>query len=212
MARYLLAALLGAVLLAPAASAHTTVTTPDGKYFVTVGNLNEPITTFVKTGLDLVVRANNSGVRGAGIGGLQLTLNATLLAPNAKTLSQPLRAQFGVAGGYSFSEPYFLTQPGEYFLRLTGKINQTTVNFDRILVGSGPIPSMDALHFPDSVSTPKEIEDRLAALEAENAALKADVAALKANGAAKGSAPGPDLLVLGLVAAIGVFAFRRRRG
>lgn len=215
MARLLLlATFLFLLATVPTVAAHTTVTTPDGKYFVTVGNLNEPVTTFMKTGLDLIVRANNSGVRGAGIGGLQLTLNATLAAPNGQTLSQPLRSQFGVSGGYSFEEPYFLTLPGSYYLRLTGRINQTDVNFTGVLVGSGPIPSMDELHFPDAVSTPKEIEDRLAALESENDQLRSELAALKQQMQAspRATSPGLGTLVFLVPGALFLAWMRSRRG
>lgn len=213
MARLVVLLILLASIALPAANAHTTVTTSDGKYFVTVGNLNEPVTTFMKTGLDLIVRANNSGVRGAGIGGLQLTLNATLIAPNDATLTEPLRTQFGVAGGYSFNEPYFLTLPGTYYLRLNGRINQTAVAFQQILVGSGPIPSMDELHFPGNVSTPIRLEERLTVLESETAQLKAEVATLRqqVKGSPQSAAPGLDLLGTLLVGLVAIALVRGRR-
>lgn len=195
--------------LAPPAAAHTTVATTDGKYLVTAGNLNEPITTFTKTGLDLIVRANTTNR--PGITGLHLTLTAVLTAPDGKDHTEPLESHFGKPGSYSFSEPYTLTQAGSYFLKVTGKINETNVDFARILVGSGPVPATEEHMFPDAVQNPKQLQDRIAALEAENAALKADVEALKAKSTVKGESPGVEgFVLLALVGVVGL-ALRGRR-
>lgn len=207
MSRVLLASLtaLGALLLVPSVAAHTTVATADGSYLVTVGNLGEPVTTHVKTGLDLLVRANQTGR--PGITGAHLTLNATLIAPNGEELSQPLEGQFGKPGAYTFEDPYVLTVAGEYYLRLSGTINQTQADFDRILVGSGPIPAIEELGFPDDVDSPKQLQARIGALEARLASLEEDGA--KSEAAADSPSIDPVIALLG-VALVG-FLVRRRR-
>jgi hypothetical protein len=207
MLRFTLPAVLVLVLtLMPLVGAHTTVTTTDGKYFVTVGNLNEPVTTYTKTGLDLTLRANASGARGSGIPGAHLTLNATLIAPNNEEFTAPLAGQFGKPGSYSFQEPYHLTLAGEYFLRLTGRINQTEVNFAKILVGSGAVPAMEDTMFPDDVQNAKQLQDRITALEAKVTSLEADD-----DEEPEGNAPGFDgFSLVVLLAGVALLAARSR--
>ena len=48
--------LLIVAALAGTASAHSVNPTSDGKYDLIVGNLNEPTTTYMKTGLDLIIQ------------------------------------------------------------------------------------------------------------------------------------------------------------
>lgn len=206
-----LAAAAFLLLFVPTATAHTTVGTADGKYLVTAGNLDEPVTTFTKTGLDLIIRANQTG--NAGITGAHLTLDATLIAPNGEELSEPLEGQFGEPGSYTFEDPYFLTLPGEYFLRVKGKINETDVDL-RILVGSGPIPAAEELTFPDEIQSEKQLQQRIADLEKRLADLQVQVDAMGSDAEKKdgGSAPGTDsFTMLLLLATVGVVLARSRR-
>jgi hypothetical protein len=172
MARTLPLVLLAALVAAPAASAHTTAPAADGAYCVTAGNLNEPVTTYVKTGLDLTIRAGlgagtcSSADRGAEVAGAHESLQVTLLAPNGAELSQTLQPQFGSVGRYTFDEPYVLTETGEYFVHVTGTLGDDEIDVS-VLVGSGPIPAFEDLTFPAAgLPSLQEIETRLAALEA----------------------------------------------
>lgn len=207
--------LVSALLIVPAVQAHTTVGTPDGKYFLTVGNANEPVTTYVKTGLELTLTRNETGTRGAQVPGQHLNMTATLISPSGKERSMPLRTQFGSVGVYNFDKPYILTEPGEYFLRVGGNIEGNPVSISKTLVGSGPVPAWEDAVFPAELMTPEQVEARLKQLEAENAALKAQVSSLQSDvsslkNAPKGNSPAPDLALLGL-AAVGLVLVMRRR-
>lgn len=160
------------VALVPAGEAHTTQPAADGTHCITAGNLNEPITTYVKTGLDLIVRESlgagtcDSGDRGDEVAGAHETLEAVLMAPNGAELKQDLRVQHGAVGRYSFTEPYILTEPGEYFVHVTGTLGGIAVD-ETILVGSGPVPAWGDHTFPAAgLGDPEDIESRVAALEA----------------------------------------------
>lgn len=202
-----------ALTLAPTASAHTTVDTDDGRFFITAGNQNEPILTYTKTGLDLIVRENVSGERGDEVPDLHRTLEVTLIAPNGDQMTMDLKTQFREVGRYEFVEPYVLTQPGEYFAQVTGEIDGTPVD-QRILLGSGPVPAYDDLTFPHDVQTLQGLQERIAQLETEVTALQDEVDAMKKAqadaGANEASAPGP--VALGVVALAAVLLTRRLRG
>jgi len=208
------------VLLVPAASAHNTVPTDDGAYFLTVGHLNEPATTFMQSGLDLSVRVNESGERGAEVPDLHQTLSATLIAPDGTEMESGLRVQHGSVGRYSFENPYYLTQPGQYRLRLVGTIGETMV--DGVYDVSGPMQDKRDLWFPDEdVPTGLELQQQAAALQTEVDALEAQVQVLESRidameTAGGGStteqgAPGPGglFVLLAIVGAALVFARRR---
>lgn len=163
---------LAALLAASAASAHTTAPVAGGAYCVTAGNLNEPVTTYVKTGLELIIREGlgagtcASDDRGADVTGAHESLEATLIAPSGAELTQALQPQFGTVGRYTFEEPYVLTEPGEYHVHVTGTLGDQAVD-ETILVGSGPVPDWSDHTFPAlGLPTMQEIDGRLSALEA----------------------------------------------
>lgn len=201
------------LLLAPTAMAHTSTTTDDGAYRIVVGNLNEPATTFMKTGLDLILQTNDEArspvVTNPG------NLTATLVAPDGvTTLTQGLHGQHGKPGSYTFESPYYLTQPGQYTLRLVGHIEGSPV--DKTINVAGPLTAMETVTFPDvGLSTPLDIDATiadlqadLAALEAENAALESRLAALEAKKDDQGI-PGPAVALL--IAGLAGLAILRRR-
>lgn len=205
-------ALVACLLIAPAAAAHNTVQTDDEEYFLTIGHQAEPTATFLRSGLDLTVRENVDGEPGDEVPGLADQLQATMISPSGEEFSQPLSLQFGSTGRYSFGDPYILTEPGQYRLRLVGTIGETTV--DGTYDISGSLEDFRDLTFPRSdVPSPLELQDRVAELEAENAALEARIEALEQGGssvtAASEGAPGfmPLLAIAGVV---GVALLRRR--
>lgn len=196
---------LFALLLAPVASAHQAAYSVDNKYRFSVGHLNEPITTYVKTGLDLSLTLNDASRTAIP----QLNpgnLTATLVAPDGNHLSLPLQNQFGTVNHFTFTQPYILTQSGVYHLTVTGLVFGSAVNFENVAVGSTtPVPAMSNVTFPASkVATNLELQDQVTALQAR-------IAALEAKPTAKG-APGVDAMpamVLLLLATVAVVARRR---
>lgn len=214
MRRTLLAGLaLAALLLAlPAASAHATVLTDDEAYYLTVGNLNEPTTTFMNTGLDLIVRVNDDGEPGEEVPDLHQTLTATIVAPDGTEKSMDLRTQHGAVGRYSFAEPYYLTQPGQYHLRLVGNIGDTQV--DDVYRISEEVPDIRDAWFPDQdVPTLADLQQQVADLEGQVADLESRLAALETgtpDQEGRQSAPGPAAALLVLVLLCVAFLVRRR--
>lgn len=206
-------ALIACLLIVPGASAHNTVQTDDGEYFLTVGHRSEPTATFLRSGLDLIVRENVDGARGDEVPDLADQLQATLISPSGETISQPLTLQHGSVGRYTFGDPYSLTEAGQYRLRLVGTIGDTAV--DGTYDVSGPLDDFRDFTFPRTdVPTPLELQDRIHALEAENEALEARIAALENEQESQpedtsNGAPGlaPVLLIAGLLA---VALLRRR--
>ncbi|MFO1534339.1 MAG: hypothetical protein ABR586_01605 [Thermoplasmatota archaeon] len=205
---------LAALLVAPAASAHQTAYSVDQKYRFSIGHLNEPVTTYVKTGLDVGFTLNDAARTAVP----QLNpgnLTATLVAPNGETLSMALQNQFGTVNHFTFTSPYVLTQSGVYKLRLTGSVFGSAVNIDGIAVGStNPVPPLGNVTFPDShVPTNAELRDQVQTLQARLAELEGRQNALEAQSGtstAKGapSLPAAPALVL-LLAAVAVAARRR---
>lgn len=122
--RSLLIALL--VLLFSVAWAHETRTVgPEGgtQYKVTVGMLNEPVFSEVRTGLDLIIRnaADDSPVEG-----LETSLQADITAPTGETRTLEVRPQFGKPGYYK--DDYILTMPGTYDIRIYGFIGDLEID------------------------------------------------------------------------------------
>lgn len=117
------------LLLVPAATAHTTVPAADDALCLTVGHTKEPITTYVRSGLDLIVSTNNnpggqcaSADRGDPVEAFHNAVTeATLIAPDGSEMDlMPLGRQHGEVGRFTGSDPYMLTAPGQYMLRLAG--------------------------------------------------------------------------------------------
>lgn len=190
-----LAALALAVFL-PAASAHTSVFSADGKVRVVVGQLNEPVSTYAVSGLDVCFQENTTArapIANVNAGGL----TAVLRAPNAAELKQDLKAQFGRPGCFTFSEPYVLTQPGQYVVDLSGTVNGSAVAVKDVKAGGAVVDRSD-ITFPDaSVPSDAELQGKVAALEARISALEAGH---QDSGDKKSPAPVAAWMMVGLAA------------
>lgn len=154
----LLAAALAAAIVAPSAAAHTTVFSSDGKYRIVVGQLEEPVVTQQKTGLDLCFTLNTTAREPVAID--LSAVQATLVSPGGEELSQELRTQFGRPGCYQFEKPYVLTEPGQYTLSLSGDLNGTALAFTGVNAG-GTVEDHEEIRFPAA-----EAEDKGAPLPA----------------------------------------------
>lgn len=204
--------LLAVLLAAPAVAAHTSVFTSDGRTRIVVGQLEEPVVTYQKTGLDVCFTQNNTARTPISInpGDFEGTAGRVVLrAPSGQELVMGLRGQFGRAGCYQFAEPYILTEPGQYTVDLTGVVNGTAVSFTGIAAG-GAVKDAAALAFPGELDEATQgLAADVAALQTRLAELEADLAAAEAD---KGNqfAPGSPaaLLMLGLA---GLAVVLRRR-
>ncbi|MHB1261882.1 MAG: hypothetical protein ACYC2H_09230 [Thermoplasmatota archaeon] len=188
---------LAALVAAPLASAHTSVVSTDGKVRVSIGQLNEPVSTYAVTGLDVCFTLNNTArtpIPGTSID--HLGLSATLRSAGGAELKQDLKAQFGKPGCYTFAEPYVLTEAGQYVVDLSGNVNGTSIDVKAVKAG-GVVIDRSEITFPaEGVPSDLDLEARIAALEAQN-------------GQDKGiPAPAAALLMLGLAA---LAAVRRLR-
>lgn len=146
----LLATALLAAVLAPTAAAHTTVFSDDGRYRIVVGQLEEPVITRQKTGLDLCFTLNTTAREPVSIQVADFQEpagHATLVGPGGEELSGILRTQFGRPGCYQFEEPYVLTKPGQYTLSLKGQVNGTAIELSGVKAG-GAVLDQDDLLFP----------------------------------------------------------------
>ena len=103
----------------------TNLVGPEGgtQYKVTVGMLNEPVFTEVRTGLDLIVQnaADDSPVEG-----LETSLLAEITAPTGETRTLKVSPQFGMPGYYK--DDYILTMPGTYDIRIYGFIGDLEID------------------------------------------------------------------------------------
>src|ERR1041385_8503304 len=192
------AALLALALAAtvPAASAHTSVFSADGKVRVVVGQLNEPVSTYAVSGLDVCFQENTTAR--APIAGINAgAISATVRAPNAAELKQDLKAQFGRAGCFTFSKPYVLTQPGQYVVDLTATINGSAGNLRNVDAG-GAVVDRSAITFPDAtVPSDAQLLDQIHALQARVSALEAEH---QGSGDKKSPAPVAAWMMVGLAA------------
>ncbi|MGB1698087.1 MAG: hypothetical protein ACPHK8_06780 [Thermoplasmatota archaeon] len=203
--------LLAMLLLAGTAQAHTSQETDDGLIKIVVGNLNEPTTTWMKTGLDVRLSYVSNGT---AVLNAHTTLEARLESPSGEILEQDLKGQHGVPGGYTMLEPYYLTEPGQYKLHLKGTIAGSPV--DGHFNVAGPVPDWSGQMFPETpLLNPKETTENLTAAQAKITALESQLATLKADYAILGDriaalekeneeTPGftPALLVAGIAAAV----------
>lgn len=218
------AAIAALMLAAPAATAHEHYTTDDGKYSITLGEQNEPVYTYDWTNLDLIVHENETG---GPVPDVHQTVNATLIAPGGEELSLPIEPQFGEKGRYEFAKDYFLTQPGQYEVRLDGHINGTDVNGTYKL--PGPRESMSGQGFPaedvptlldlqsqiegQSGTDTAELEQKVSDLEQQVAQLEQRIESMENEGGASAdqqSAPGAGALAA-MFALAGVAGLTLRR-
>jgi MYXO-CTERM domain-containing protein len=192
--------LLGALMVVPAAAAHVTYLTDDEAYVITVGQQGEPVYTFQRTNLDLIIRENTD--ERAEVGGVHETLTAVLIGPGGEELEGELSPQHGATGRYQFADGYTLTQPGVYTLRLTGTIGESTV--DRVYDLPHAIHSQSEVMFPD-----RGLDD-LRALNARVADLETRLMQAETQAADNGEAPAPGLALVALLV-LGLALLARRR-
>lgn len=208
------AVLLAAIaVLMPVASAHTAIGSADGKVRASVGLLNEPVSTYAVTGLDICFTQNvTTSPRPPVAVGNAGAFVATLHAPNGATHAADLEVPFGRTNCLTFADPLVLTQPGQYTVDLQGSINGTTVTATGIKAG-GEVADRAALTFPDAaVPNDKELDGKVAALQAKLDALQARLDAMDAeeeSDEGKFAPPAPaTLLMVGLA---GLVAILRRQ-
>jgi hypothetical protein len=164
---------LAVTLATPAASAHTAIFSDDDKVRGSVGLLNEPVSTYAVTGLDVCFTQNSAAPRAPIAVSDAEAFTATLRSPSGETHSAPLEIPFGRANCLTFETPLVLTEPGQYLVDLTGSINGTTFDVKDIKAG-GEVVAREEITFPAEVAGDKELQDRIAALESKVEALQDD--------------------------------------
>lgn len=207
-------ALLATALLAPVASAHTAIYSADGLVRGSVGLLNEPVSTYAVTGLDVCFTHNvTTSPRPAVNVGNAGNFTVLLRAPNGATHTADVEVPFGKPNCLTFTDPLVLTQPGQYVVDLSGSINGTTFGVTGVKAG-GEVVDRAGLTFPDAnVPNDKALDEKVAALQARVDSLEAaqtddeDVVADTDEGEFAPPAPA-TLLMLGLA---GLVALLRRR-
>ena len=194
-----------ASLMMGSVAAHATHYSPDGKIKFVYGHLNEPAYTFVKTGLDLSIIDNATGV---GISGFGTDAREGDATPKIfvsyryggeggpmKNISDDFRAQHGQVGKYT--HPITFTRAGLYSIVITGTINGTVLN-NFVLPPAHAIEAQDEIMWPDEAQA-----DQSARIEE----LEEKVAQLEGNG---GAAAGIEFIPLLAVIALTLFFVRRR--
>lgn len=118
-------AVLSFNLLALAAAHETHVVGAEGgeQYKVIVGQLNEPVFTEFRTGLDLIVRhaADDTPVEG-----LENSLTASITAPDGQVRQLTIAGQYGKPGSYK--DDYVLTVAGTYTIEVSGYIGSLQID------------------------------------------------------------------------------------
>ena len=155
---------LAVALAAPAATAHTTVFSADERVRGSIGLLNEPVSTYAVTGLDVCFSQNTAAPRAPVDVADPADFTATLRSPNGETHSVAVEVPFGRPNCLTFETPLVLTEPGQYHVDLTGSINGTTLDVKDAKAGGEVIPR-EEITFPATVSSDEDLEARIAALE-----------------------------------------------
>lgn len=212
----LLAVAATALFLVPAASAHTETFSTDHKVRASIGLLNEPVSTYAVTGLDIcftdqnkVPQKNADGKDYVNTTTANL-LKATLTAPSGSTHTADLKTQFGRAGCVTFTSPLVLTEPGQYTVAVTmsgaALFNGTTFDLSGVKAGGSVTDRADITFPATGVPDDKVLQEKVTALEARIAVLESDAAAALADkdddsGKFAAGAPGP-LIMVGLAALV----------
>lgn len=197
------------LLLAPAVDGHVSETLNDHKTTITFGFLNEPVTTYQRTGLDLGLKDGK---------GRNITLDAATLAAFNITITRgsyggggpalhlkgKVLPQEGRPGWYTY--PIVFTEPGNYTLRIDGFYNNTRVTRVDMRSGHEVKVASDQM-FPAKVPDLGKQDLRIQQLEADVEDLRVKVARLQPLQEAPGLSAVTAALVLVLVA---VLASRRR--
>jgi hypothetical protein len=160
-----LLAALALALAAPAASAHTAVFSADEKVRGSIGLLNEPVSTYAVTGLDVCFSENTGAPRAPVAVADAADFTVTLRAPSGAVHSAAVEVPFGRPNCLTFETPLVLTEPGQYLVDLSGSINGTTFDVKGVNAGGKVLPR-ENITFPDTVSSDADLEARIAALEA----------------------------------------------
>lgn len=152
-------------LAVPTASAHTAIFSDDEQVRGSVGLLNEPVSTYAVTGLDVCFSQNTGAPRAPVNVADAANFTVTLRAPSGAVHSAAVEVPFGRANCITFETPLVLTEPGQYLVDLSGSINGTTFDVEGVKAGGEVIPR-EEITFPDEVSSDADLEARIAALEA----------------------------------------------
>jgi hypothetical protein len=196
---------LVAAVTAPAASAHTAVFSADDRVRGSIGLLNEPVSTYTVTGLDVCFSHNTAAPR-APLDSLDpSTFTAVLKAPSGATHTEALVVPFGRANCLTFETPIVLTEPGQYLVDLSGSLNGTTIDVKDVKAGGSVIPR-EEITFPAQVASDEELEARITVLEDRLAALQQG----QAGGEEEKGAPAP-VAALTFVLLAALAAARRLR-
>lgn len=163
------------LLLLPAAQAHTAVESGDGRVRASVGLLDEPVSTYAVTGLDLCFTQNTQEAPRPPVSGLNPgNLSATLRSPSNESFAAALEIPFGRPNCVTFANPLVLTEPGQYLVDFRGTVDGSPFEARGVKAG-GEVVDRAAITFPDTdVPSDAELRDELAAVRAEVAALRAD--------------------------------------
>lgn len=204
--RLVTAALLAFALVLPTAHAHTAIHSADGKVRGSVGLLDEPVSTYMVTGLDVCFTQNTTTTPRPAVNVADASaFTARLRAPSGAVHTADVQVPFGRPNCLAFAEPLVLTEPGQYLVDLSGSINGTTFAVAGIKAG-GAVIDRGNITFPAAgVASDDELQRRVVALESRLADLEN---APQDDGEAFAPGAPAAWLLAGLVA---LAAFARRR-
>lgn len=200
-----------AILISPAA-AHTTKQTNDRHVTLTYGLLDEPVTTYQRTGLELCLNdGKGNPIKGVATSqpavNITLTYGAYARGGPVLYLTGDIKPFPDRPGCYTY--PLVFTTAGSYSLHVHGPINGTIVNIDLAPDGDHAVTNSTQFMFPVQARSAEQQDARIAQLEADIEVLRGEVARLKPVQVSPGLAGVvPEMAVL---LAAGLFAARRLR-
>ncbi len=217
LSRLTLPAMVALILLAPAASAHSTeynTGIADGYQIAfSYGNLYEPVSTFQKTGLDLGIRDAHgnpiTGLQGVDVAGKPLPdppIRVELVfGEQVLDLTPGFVQQIDRPGWYTY--PIIYTKIGAYRLHIIGMVNGTHLDIN--IQPSHAITDGTTNMWPSKIGGEDAQAAEIAKLKADLATLQATVDSL----ADSKKAPGFDVsaLLLGLIGLVSLAGMRRGR-
>jgi hypothetical protein len=154
------AALLFALLPLPAAAHETR---PIGKLQFVVGFMVEPPLLGQPNGIDLKI--TNAETK-QPVEGAEKTLKAAVAFGGGAPKEFPLRARFGVPGGYT--SEIIPTRAGSYIFTFTGTVGEQTVNekFESGPGRFGDVEPTDRIQFPETVPAVGDLARQVQAADA----------------------------------------------